>query len=169
MTKFSNLTDEELNRVIWAQVPQALKAEIASYRGRADDHELVEMLANKLKDSMSEEIGRELAERGAMREVERALTSLQPITKIFESVPEPLRQLRLPAFCCISPFETERGKRVFQDWADVTWGHIGTQLETLERKRSWKLRTNVKQLADYVAPVMRDAPAITLAEALKEA
>ena len=169
MTRYSNLTDEELNAAIWAQVPQALKDEIHSYRGKAEDRELVEMLTHKLKDAMPEEIGHELGRRTFEREVEKVLTSTERITKILESVPPGLRHLRLPALCCISPFETERGKRCFYNWSDAKFSHIEAQLDRLEKSRSWKLRNNVRTLAAAVAPIMRDAPEMTLAEALKAA
>jgi hypothetical protein len=167
MTRYSNLTDEELNAAIWKQAPQALKDEIAGHRGRGDDREVLEILTHKLKDAIPEEVCRELGKRAFKREVEKALTSAQPITKLFESVPLGLRHLRLPALCCISPFETERGKRYFYDWSDAKFSHIEAQLDLLEKSRSWKLRNNVRTLAAAVAPIMRDAPEMTLAEALK--
>jgi len=167
MTRYSNLTDEELNAAIWAEVPQALKDEIHNYRGKAKDREVVEMLTHKLKAAMPEEVGRELGRRAFEREVEKVLASTERITKLLESVPPGLRHLWLPALCCISPFETERRKRTFQDWPYVTWAGIETQIDVLEKKRSWKLRNNVQQLAAHVRPVMRHAPAMTLAEALK--
>jgi hypothetical protein len=67
-------------------------------------------------------------------------------------------------FACLSNHDD---KQCYYDWPKATLADILYQRKVLTDRKQWGLLDDVEQLCSAVAPIMRDAPEMTLAEVLK--
>jgi hypothetical protein len=87
-----------------------------------------------------------------------------PIAKMLPQTPLELRHLRLPPICTVeilSPLD-----RRMTGWHNATWNDLQAQRRILMEESAWGLLANVLQLSQAVEPLMREDPALTLAEAM---
>jgi len=157
------MSDREFERALFSSLPEELRHRIAQAKS-ADESEK-EKLVEQITRHFSAELTEAMCERESRKMAVEIITEATPITELFAetgiALPAQLSGLRLPRLCSAGGY--------CREWPKATWSHILGQRQALAEAKRWGLLDDVVRLCRAVEPVMRNAPAMTLAEALKAA
>ena len=164
------MSDREFDRALFFSLPEELRHRIAQAPKNEDEREgesEKKELAEQITRHFSRELTEALCERERRRIAREILAESWSISELFAeaqlNVPPRLAHLRLP-FACLSNHDD---KQCYYDWPKATLADILYQRKVLTDRKQWGLLDDVEQLCSAVAPIMRDAPEMTLAEVLK--